>query len=242
MVRIPLVPSIDIRLNSPAGAVGSRPKLSTTSLLDLLACPSTRRLRRSCRPIHFSFYAMLSLAARRPLRTPSPFTTPSSLLLDVQTGRALTSISPSPAFCFAPTTKTVSWEKLHSSIQMVAFSRRYGTLAHPRSSRTPTTTGRSLSARTGFTLPRSVKHHNRRLLLPLSLLRAKSHLPSVKLVLSGVRRAAVPAPVTAASLATSAERLSRGTGPSSGTAGSPAPAQAESAAASRPTPLARSMI
>jgi hypothetical protein len=241
MVCVPLIPSFDIGLTSPAGPVGSRPKLSTTSSLDHLVSPHTRRLRRPCRPITFPFCTILSLAVRRPLRTPSPPTATLSLLLDVSTSWTLTSMSPRPAFCLAHTTKTVLWTTLHSSVRMVAFSRRHGTPAHPRSSRTPTTTGRSPSTRTGFTPPRSATHHNRRLLLPLSLLRAKSPLPSVRLVLSGVRRAAVPAPATAASLATSAGRLSRGTGPSSGTAGSPAPAQAESAAASRPRPFASSM-
>jgi hypothetical protein len=242
MVCIPLIPSFDIRLTSHAGYLGSSPKPSTISSLVLLASPPTRRLRRPCRPIPFPFCTIPSLAARRPLRTPSSSTLASSLLLDVPTSRALTSMPPSPAFCLAHTTKTVSWTTLYSSVRIVEFSRRLGTPVHPRSSRTPTTTGRSPSTRTGFTPPRSATHHNIQLLLPHSFLGAKSPLPSVRLVLSGVRRAAVPAPATAASLVKYAGRPSRATGPSSGTARIPAPAQAVSVAASRSRLLASSTI
>jgi hypothetical protein len=240
MVCVPLIPSFDVRLTSTAGYLGSSPKPSTISSLVLLASPPTRRLRQPCQPIPFPFCTIPSLAARRPLRTPSSSTLASSLLLDVPTSRALTSMPPSPAFCLAHTTKTVSWTTLHSSVRILEFSRRLGTPAHPRSSRTPTTTGRSPSTRTGFPPPRSATHHNRRVLLPLSLLGAKSPLPSVRLVLSGVRRAAVPAPATAASLVRNAGRPSRATGPSSGTAKIPAPAQAVSVAASRSRLLASS--
>jgi hypothetical protein len=153
--RVPLVPSIDIRLISPAGPVGSRPKVSTTSSLDLLASPPTRRLGRPCRAIPFPFCAIPPLAARRLLWTPSLSTVAASLLQDVPISQTLTSMSPGPAFCLAHTTKTVSWTTLHSSVRMVAFSRRHGTPAHLGSSRTPAMTGRSLIIRTGFTLPRS---------------------------------------------------------------------------------------
>jgi hypothetical protein len=199
--------------------------------------PVSRLLPRH-RPIPFLSWIILFLARQRLIQTRFCSTgRPVALshLLEARTGHTLTSESLSPALYLARTTKTVAWATSRLSARLAVPVGRRGTSPYLRPCRT--------STRTGFMRPRSEANPSQLLLCSLSLLRTRPPLPPlppVRPALSGPRSAAALAPATTASPATSVGSPPRGTGAWSGTAGSTAAAQAESAAASRQRPLASS--